>query len=146
VLTYNNLSCIYRKIGDYDKAVKVLNLTISIEEKLALSNPISAISIISTYLNKSAILSENKQHKEALDAAKLAEINLNKIIKKYGPNTPEGAHLKYLELLTDYNMASEMEHLQQKDQATKKYELALELAKQLKRNDFIDQLEKILKK
>ena len=145
VLTFNNLSCIYRKNGDHAKSLKVLDFVITIEEKLAVKNPISGISIISTYLNKAAVLSEMKNHKESLNTVKMADIHLRKALKRYGPKTPEGNHVKYLEMLTHYNLGSEHEHLKEPENALKDYKKAYELAKEQNRTDFIKELEKILK-
>jgi tetratricopeptide (TPR) repeat protein len=145
VLTFNNLSCIYRKNGDHAKSLKVLDFVVGIEEKLAVKNPISGISIISSYLNKAAVQSEMKCHKESLYSVRMAESHLRKALKRYGASTPEGTHVKYLEMLTHYNLGSEHEHLKEADAAVKNYKRAYDLAKEQGRNDFIQELEKILK-
>jgi Tetratricopeptide repeat. len=145
ILTYNNLSCIYRKLGKLSLSLKVVTFAIGLEEKLVAENyGNSSISIISTYLNKSAILSEMKKHETSKEAVIKALEYLTSLQQK--PNLQEGEknHLTQLHMLACYNLAVEYEHLQELQQAIENYEKALEIAKTLGKEDVIQRIQKTL--
>ena len=67
VKTFSNLSYIYREMNRYNEALKAVNYAISLEEKLAEINFGNSLKdIITSYLNKSAILSELNRHDKAV--------------------------------------------------------------------------------
>ena len=144
ILTYNNLSCIYRKLGKFSLAVKVISFALDFEEKLAAEDyGASKISIISTYLNKAAILSQTGKHEEA---EKIISQTLEKLTNfdDKDRSQAEKAHIQYLKMSAYYSLAVESEHLEQNDKAISHYESAGEYAKELGRQQVVIKVEKAL--
>ena len=145
ILTYNNLSCIYRKVGKLSLALKSVSLAINLEEKLVLEQfGSSGISIISTFLNKSAILSEMKRHDKSIEAALKGLEYLNKA--ESFPNLVENEknHMKQLHMLSHYNLGVEHEHLEEREKAISSYEKAISYANEIGKTDIKNKIEKAL--
>ena len=144
ILTYNNLSCIYRKLGKFTLAIKVISFALDFEEKLAAEDyGTSKISIISTYLNKAAILSQVAKHEEAQQIISQALEKLTGFNDK-DQGQAEKAHIQYLKMSAFYSLAVESEHLDQSDKAISNYESAGEYAKELGRQQVMIKVEKAL--
>lgn len=68
VLTFNNLACIYKLKKKLALALKAVNFALEIEQRLLVENFGDAqTSIISTKLNKVALLSQSNKHDAAID-------------------------------------------------------------------------------
>lgn len=77
VLTFNNLSCIYKEQRQYENALSSVELALQIEDYLLSKNYVHTHkSIASTYLNKCVILSAIGNHEEALMAGKCSLKNI----------------------------------------------------------------------
>lgn len=145
ILTYNNLSCIYRKLGKLSLSLKVISFALDLEEKLAAENyGTSKVSIISTYLNKSSILSQMKKHEEALETAKQAIEKIKEVEGKPNRNEGEKAHIQGLRMSAFYNIAGEFEHLGKIENAISSYEKAAQYAKELGKQGVVNKIEKVL--
>ena len=147
VLTYGNLSCVFRKASDFQKAIKIVDYTIELEEKLSKVNHGKAgLSIISTYLNKAAMLSEGKKHQEAYQAIQKALERIQ--VAEMGSNIDEGqsSYLKFMRLNSLKNCGKQLLLLKQKEMAIEHYEKALEIAKELKRGNLVAKLEEGIQK
>ena len=81
VLTYNNLSCIYKQQGKYSLALKAITNALAIEEKLIEKSPIYRVEIISTFLNRSAILTQMKRYRRAVKTLQEARGHHSKTLK-----------------------------------------------------------------
>jgi len=146
ILTYNNLSCIFRKGANLTKSLMVLNHACAMEEKLVKHNyGSSAVSIISTYLNKCAILSEMKRHAEAIEAAKTAMEHIQAALVNKSLGADQLSEARYFEMLCNYNLGAEYDHLRQKEKASYYYNKSLTLAKEIKNENFITQLQNALR-
>jgi hypothetical protein len=67
VLSFNNLSCIYKKKRKFGVALRAINYALKLEEELlSAADSQEKYDIIPTYLNKAAIFNEMKKHDEAL--------------------------------------------------------------------------------
>lgn len=145
ILTYNNLSCIYRKLGKLPLASKIMSFALELEEKLAHENyGNSNVSIISTYLNKSSILSQMKQHEKALETINQALDKIQEAESK--PDSPEGEkkHIQNLKMSAFYSLAVELQHLKQYDKAILGFNKAREYAQELDKKQVILKIEKAL--
>jgi tetratricopeptide (TPR) repeat protein len=68
ILNFNNITCIYKKLKKHGIALRSINYALELEEKLlVMNNNEEKYDIIPTYLNKAAIYSEMKKHREAID-------------------------------------------------------------------------------
>ena len=66
-MTFSNLSYVYRDLGRYTDALKAVNYSIGLEEKLADINYANSLKdIITSLLNRSAILSELNRHDKSV--------------------------------------------------------------------------------
>jgi len=145
ILTYNNLSCIYRKLGKLPLSLKVICFALELEEKLAEENyGASHISIISTYLNKSSILSQMNKHDLALEAVNQALDQMKEVEMNYKLTEGEKVHIQHLRMSAFYNLASELEHLGQPDKAILGYEKAKDYATDLGKQNVIKKIEKAI--
>jgi len=145
ILTYNNLSCIYRKLGKLPLSLKVICFALELEEKLAEENyGTSHISIISTYLNKSSILSQMNKHDLALEAVNQALDQMREVETNHKIGEGEKVHIQHLRMSAFYNLASELEHLGQPDKAILGYEKAKEYANELGKQNVIKRIEKAI--
>lgn len=145
ILTYNNLSCLYRKLGKLSLSHKVISFALDLEEKLAAEGYGSSnISIISTYLNKSSILSQMGKHDQALEAVKKAFEKMDNAEVKQNLDENEKTHLQSLRMSAFYNMAMECEHLDRVEKASANYEKAKEYAKKLGKQTVVTKIDKAL--
>lgn len=68
VLTFNNLACIYKRKKKYALALRAVSFALEIEEVLIKEETVEdKHNIVTTYLNKAAILSEMKKHEKAIE-------------------------------------------------------------------------------
>lgn len=68
VLTFNNLACIYKRKKKYALALRAVSFALEIEEVLVKEETVEdKHNIVTTYLNKAAILSEMKKHEKAIE-------------------------------------------------------------------------------
>jgi len=147
VLTYGNLSCVFRKASDFQKAIKIVDYTIELEEKLSKVNHGKAgLSIISTYLNKAAMLSEAKRHYGAYQAIKNAMDRIQIAETVPDIDASQLSYLKYMRLIALNNLGEQLVHLEQMELAIREYEKALVIAKELKKGSFVRKLEEVLQK
>lgn len=145
ILTYNNLSCIYRKLGKLQLASKIMSFALELEEKLAHENyGNSNISIISTYLNKSSILSQMKQHEKALETINQALDKIQEAEAKPDSSENEKKHIQNLRMSAFYSLAVELQHLKQYDKAILGFNKAREYAQELDKKPVILKIEKAL--
>lgn len=145
ILIYNNVSCIFRMQGKLQLALKVLNSTLELEEKLAESEiGGSEISVIGTFLNKSAILSEMKQYDSAIEAVNKGLSYIKKVEEKPSLSPEQKKHLKELYTLNYYSLAVEYEHKNDKEKSLQYYEESLKYAKETNKVDMIKKIEKAL--
>ncbi|KAL4432137.1 hypothetical protein ABPG74_014391 [Tetrahymena malaccensis] len=77
ILTYNNLSCYFRKCKDQKRALKLLEKAENIYSKNQTTTNMGI-----TFLNKSAILSEMGRHQEAIKCAKASVKELKNQFEK----------------------------------------------------------------
>lgn len=145
ILTYNNLSCIYRNIGKLSLALKVLNYAVDLEEKLVEKEyGTSYLSIVSTYLNKSAILSEMKKYEKAIEAVFRSIDFLDRLKKKAELPQDQEASVKQLYMLAYYNLGVEYEHLQVNVKAIDYYMKSKKMAEELGKDETKVKIEKAL--
>lgn len=116
-ITCNNLACVYKTSGDFEKAMKNLFLALETEEKY-IKNPTNIAGI---HLNISSIYSQMKLHKHSLQHSQEA----NRILIESSGDS----EVYWLSLITSYfDIGTEYEFLMQNEQAiryfTKGYELA----------------------
>jgi len=77
ILSFNNLSCIYKKKKKFGIALRSINQALDLEEQLLKrENNEEKYDIIPTYLNKAAIYSEMKKHTEALEMILKAQTHI----------------------------------------------------------------------
>lgn len=151
-LTFNNLSIIYRQIGYFNLALKAVTYVLDIQEKTNIDDINSVKSIISTYLNKSVILSELKQHDKAIITIKKAINFIETYLKfiqldKDNINSEENFNnYCYLRMVSFFNLAVEYEYSNFKEDSISNYKIAKNLANELKNNDIIEKCNKALKK
>ena len=63
VLSFNNLSCVYKKKWKFGVALRAINYALKVEEDLlGAADSQEKYDIIPTYLNKAAIFNEMKRH------------------------------------------------------------------------------------
>jgi tetratricopeptide (TPR) repeat protein len=145
ILAYNNLSCVYNALKKYDLSAKVITATLRLEEELAAEQYGRAeLSIIGTYYNYSAILSQSKDHQKALEALEKGFKHLEKLENKKGLSEADKAQLKDLRVKGLINMGKEYENLNDKGKATGSYEKALVIAKELKKDNIVEKIEQSL--
>lgn len=66
-MTFSNLSYVYRDLGRYSEALKAVNYAIGLEENLADMNYANSVKeIVTSLLNRSAILSELNRHDKSV--------------------------------------------------------------------------------
>jgi len=145
ILTYNNLSCIYRKLGKLTLALKIMSFALELEEKLAQENyGNSNISIISTYLNKSSILSQTGQHEKALETINMALDKIQEAETRTNSSAGDKTHIQNLRMSAFYSLAGELQHLKQYEKAIMGYNKAKEYAQELGKTNVILKIEKAL--
>jgi len=145
ILTYNNLSCIYRKLGKLTLALKIMSFALELEEKLAQENyGNSNISIISTYLNKSSILSQTGQHEKALETINMALDKMQEAETRINSSAGDKTHIQNLRMSAFYSLAGELLHLKQYEKAILGYNKAKEYAQELGKTNVILKIEKAL--
>lgn len=67
ILNFNNICCIYKKLKKYGIALRSINYALELEEKmLTINNNEEKYDIVPTYLNKAAIYSDMKKHRQAI--------------------------------------------------------------------------------
>ena len=126
ILTLNNICCIHRKMNKYDIAIRVIDLAISLEERLAkMDYGFAKVSIISTYLNKCALCSERNRNKEAAEAALKGLKAIDEAEKKRDIGADEQEHLQRLRILCNYHLGVEYEKLNEKSKALSYIETAI---------------------
>lgn len=154
-LTYNNLSCIHRKKGNFQMASKAVSHALKIEIREMKTNPnnIETVkNIVSTYLNQAVISSEKRKHENsikiihsALDHLK----HLEKLLKDKGEEEDYQENYQgylYLKMVSFFNLAVENEYLNIQSKAITFYQDSLELAKELNNPDIIKKSETALTK
>lgn len=145
ILSYNNLSCVYNAMKKYDLSAKVISSAIKLEEELAAEHyGQSELSIVSTYFNYSAILSQAKQHDKTMEALEKGFMYMAKVANRKGMHEAEKIHIKNLKISGLFMMGKEFEHANELDKAKDSYEKALFIAKELKKQNIIDKVEQAL--
>ncbi|CAD8067442.1 unnamed protein product [Paramecium sonneborni] len=114
-LAYNNLGCVYRRIGQTQLAFNAL------ENALQLVQMYDQLKLETiTYLNITTVLSQMNMHDKALKASQKA-IQAGK--KEFDPNSIE--NVRYL-ALANFNYAFELESLDHLEEAVKQYKRSLQ--------------------
>lgn len=78
IINFNNLSCLYKKHRKYGIALRSINYALQLEEQL-LSGEGGKYDIVPTYLNKAAIYSDMKKHRESLEIVLKAKDHIERI-------------------------------------------------------------------
>ena len=133
VLTYNNLSCIYKQQGKYSLALKAITNALAIEEKLLDKNKSLLVNVVETMLNRSAILSQMKRHGKAVETLKEA-LGYVKDIKKGIPIDAaeskdekvraNAKQLVHLQVYAYYNLGVQYEFLKHRKETLDSYKKA----------------------
>lgn len=145
ILACNNLSCVYNAQKKFDLSAKVISAALQLEEELAKEHyGQSEISIISTYFNYSAILTQAKQHDHAAVALDKGFIYLDKAESKSIWLEPERLHFVNLRLAGLFMSAKEYERKNQVTQAKDVLQKALIIAKGSKKQSVIEKVEQAL--
>ncbi|KAL4487886.1 hypothetical protein ABPG72_022746 [Tetrahymena utriculariae] len=144
VLTFNNLSYIYRELGKFQETLKAVNYAISLEERLAEENYDNCQKdIITSYLNKSAILSELNRHDKALQSVEKA-LSAIKRYESKAKTEQEKAQINYLSMVSYFNLANESEVLGLRNQCLDYYEQSAIYAKKVNNITMINRINQIL--
>ncbi|CAD8113699.1 unnamed protein product [Paramecium sonneborni] len=114
-LAYNNLGCVYRRIGQTQLAINALENALSQVQQF---DQIKMRTI--THLNITTVLSQMNLHEKALKEAKKA---IQSGQQEFDSNSKET--IRYL-ALAHYNYAFELESLDRQDQAVKQYKRSLQ--------------------
>jgi len=145
ILAYNNLSCVYNAMKKYDLSAKVISSTLQLEEELAAAHyGQSELSIISTYFNYSAILSQAKQHDKTIPALQKGFSYMEKVENKKGLDDSEVTHLKNLRISGLFMMGKEYEVNGNIEKAKGCLDKAMTIAKELKKQNIIEKVEQAL--
>lgn len=146
MLTFSNLSYIYRDLDRYHEALKSVNYAISLEEKLAAVNYGSSIKeIITSYLNKSAILSELNQHEKSIQSVEKSLQYIQKFEQQsLSLKEDEKVQIQYLYMVAFFNLANENETEGQIDKAVKYYEESKKFALLVKSEEMQAKITNIL--
>jgi len=116
-ITCNNLACVYKTSGDYEKAMKNLFLALETEEKY-IKNPTNIAGI---HLNISSIYSQMKLHKHSLQHSQEA----NRILLE----NPADSEVYWLSLITSYfDVGTQYEFVLQNEQAVRYFKKGFEVA------------------
>lgn len=144
ILTYNNLSCVYRKIGKNALSLKVLHYAIDLEEQLVAHNyGNSVMSIISTFLNKSAILSQMKKYEKSIEAVYKC-LEFLALAEEKDNDQEQKINIKQLYMLAYYNLGVEYDHLIVINKARDNYNTARKLAEELGNQDVVSRIDRSL--
>jgi len=125
ILSFNNLSCIFKKKRKFGVALRAINYALKMEEDLlSVVGNQEKYDIIPTYLNKAAIFNQMKRHDEALETIKKARTHIEEIEQEMTAQiekTAEEGEKKrllekryygmYMKMIIFYNLAAEKEHL-----------------------------------
>jgi len=145
ILAYNNLSCVYNAMKKYDLSAKVISSTLKLEEELAAVHyGQSELSIISTYFNYSAILSQAKQHDQTIPALEKGFSYMERIESKKNLDETERLHLRNLRISGLFMLGKEHEVLGEISKAKSALEKAMVIAKELKKQNIIEKVEQAL--
>ncbi len=145
ILAYNNLSCVYNAMKKYGLSAKVISFTLQLEEELAAARyGQSELSIISTYFNYSAILSQAKQHDKTIPALQKGFTYMEKVENRKGLDESEVVHLKNLRISGLFMMGKEYEVNGNIDKAKASLDKAMAIAKELKKQNIIEKVEQAL--
>ena len=80
ILSFNNLSCIFKKKKKFGIALRAINYAVKLEEELLEADVIQEkYDIIPTYLNKAAIFNEMKKHNQSLETILKAKSHIEEI-------------------------------------------------------------------
>ena len=155
ILAYNNLSCIHRKQGNFQWALKSVSFALKLEKIKLNAEPdkIDTVkNIISTCMNQAVIYSELKSHDNAIKILNTVEKHLEKLENLLKDQESSENHqedyqsYRYLKMVCLFNLAVENEYIYNQENAKGYYEEALELAKGLKNIDIIKKSENALTK
>ena len=143
ILAYNNLSCIYRKIGNYPLALKVVNYALNLEEQLVEKDyGNSALSIVTTYLNRSAILTNMKKYEKSIESVYKCLDFLRRAEEKNTVLTEDRKRSICTSYMSAYyNLGVEYEHLDVNTKAHKYYEKAKAFASDLGDKGMVSRIE-----
>lgn len=133
-ITLNNFGCLYRNKGQLNVALLYLQKALAIEQETGHDS----ISTARTNLNICAILSQLNRHEAALQHAQQAlntlkaqyEMETGSEAEEYANEDIQGGQNLRLTLIVAYhNVAAELEHLNNVEEAIAMYDQADELAK-----------------
>ena len=145
ILAYNNLSCVYNALKKYDLSATVISSAIDIEEELvAESYGHSEMSVISTYFNYSAILSQAKQFDKTLGALERGFAYIKKAEAKKDLSDSDKFDLKNLSISGFMMMGKEYKRSDNVEKARGSFEKALVIAKELKKQEVVNSIETAL--
>jgi tetratricopeptide (TPR) repeat protein len=144
VLTFSNLSYIYRDLNRYAEALKAVNYSIQLEEKLVeIDYSTSLKDIITSLLNRSAILSELNRHDKSVQSVEKA-LEYIKRLEEKSETSDERVQVDYLYMVSYFNLANEHETLALIDKSIENYTLASQLAQKVGNQDMVTKIRNIL--
>jgi tetratricopeptide (TPR) repeat protein len=158
ILSFNNLSCIYKKKRKFGVALRAISYAVKLEEELLKAQVAQEkYDIVPTYLNKAAIFSEMKKHNEALEIVLKAKTHIEDIEKELIvqiEQTSEESERKrllekryygmYMKMIIFYNMAAEKEHLRMRQEAVEYYKQSKQVATIIDNQLMISKLTRII--
>ena len=142
ILSFNNLSCLYKQKKKYGVAMRTIDFAVKLEEELLKTQPSEQkYDIIPTYLNKAAVYSEMKKHSEAIAIIQLAKACVESIEGELSvqiEQTVEESEKKrllekryygmYMKMIIFYNLGAEKEHLRLMGEAVDWYKQSKQIA------------------
>jgi tetratricopeptide (TPR) repeat protein len=118
-ITFNNLGCYFKKVGDLETALKHFEKALEIETK----RPGNVITVAGTHLNISSVLSQLNFHEKAL-------LNSQKALALLSSSKEKDQNLWISLVISHHSIGKEYEYLNKIQEAVNIYRIGLEISKE----------------